>query len=504
MGLYDYNIYGVIKRNARVYKDRIALISESQKINYRQFLEYIDRLACGLSGAGLKKGDRIAILAQNSLEYVYLYGVAAKVGAIMIPINLRLAAEEIDYIIGDVDPKFLFVGAEFHTIMTPLISKYCFQDNCYSMGQASKDFASFNDLMNKNGICPEMDVNFDDEYFIVYTAAVYGKPRGATISHQNMIISNLQLMYRWNLTKEDTHILLLPLYHSFGLCITLSVMQAGGSNIITPKFDTDLALKKIQEDRVTLFGEFPPILDSLLDKAQEGEHDLSSLRIVLGLDRPDTIKRFERMTGATFWTAYAQAETTSFVSMAPYFERPGSAGTPSFAFEVEIMDDNGNFLETGKAGEIVVRGPMVFKGYLNLPIDNEYTFRDGWHHTGDIGRFDEDGYLWYEGRKAEKELIKSGGENVYPAEVEKVVLEHPLIQEVSVIGVPDKQWGEAIKAICVLRNGESLQEVELIEFVGKRIARFKRPKYIVFVQDLPKTKDGSIDRQKIKVIHGKA
>ncbi|MBW1984721.1 MAG: AMP-binding protein, partial [Deltaproteobacteria bacterium] len=182
----------------------------------------------------------------------------------------------------------------------------------------------------------------------------------------------------------------------------------------------------------------------------------------------------------------------------------GSAGIPAFMAEVQLIDGDGNFVETGEQGEIVVRGPVVFNGYWNLDEDNAYTFRDGWHHTGDMGKFDEEGYLFYTGRKPEKELIKPGGENVYPAEVEKTILEHPLVEEVSVIGVPDSKWGEAIKAVCVLKKGESLDETELIEFVASKIARFKKPKHIVYVNELPKTGDGSIDRNKVKEEHGKS
>jgi len=285
--------------------------------------------------------------------------------------------------------------------------------------------------------------------------------------------------------------------------MALNVMQAGGSNILIPKFDVDLALKHIQEDKVTFFAEFPPMLQTLLEKTEEDNCDLSSLRHVAGLDQPDTVKRFEEMSGATFWSLYGQSETSGFVSLAPYFERPGSAGVPCCMAEVEIVDDYGNILETGKSGEIVIRGPMVFKGYWNLEKDNEYTFRDGWHHTGDKGHLDKDGYLWYAGRKAEKELIKPGGENVYPAEVEKAILEHPSVKESVVIGVPDSQWGEAIKAICVLKDGESVTEAEIIEFVAGRIARYKKPKYVVFVPDLPKTEGGIIDKERVKEDYGR-
>jgi len=246
------------------------------------------------------------------------------------------------------------------------------------------------------------------------------------------------------------------------------------------------------------------MLESLLDAAKKEDCDLSSMRVAIGLDNSETMKRFEDVTGGRFWTGYGQAETAGFITLAPFFEKPGSAGLPGYTAQVEIMDVNGRILETGETGEIVARGPMLFKGYWNRPQDTEYTFRNGWHHTGDLGSLDEDGYLWYLGRTAEKELIKPGGENVYPAEVEKIIMDHPFIAEVAVIGVPDEKWGEAVKAICVLKDPETLTEQELIEFVGDRIARYKKPQYISFVFALPKTDGGLIDRQKVKKEHGSA
>jgi long-chain acyl-CoA synthetase len=189
-------------------------------------------------------------------------------------------------------------------------------------------------------------------------------------------------------------------------------------------------------------------------------------------------------------------------TIAPYNEKPGSAGKVLPLAEVQILDDYDNPVPVGQVGEITMKGPMIFQGYWNLPKDNEYTFRGGWHHTGDMGRFDEDGYLWYAGRKADKELIKPGGENVYPAEVEKVILEHPAVEKTVVFGVPDPKWKEGIKAVCELKEGQSLVAQELIDFVGERIARFKKPQYVEFVKDLPLLEDGSPDRAKVKELYG--
>ena len=504
MGIYDFTIYSIIKRNTIVNGERTAWILGDERVTHQEYLERVDRLACGLSKAGLGKSDRIGVLAQNNLEFAYLYGAAAKLGAIMLPINWRLQSEEVEYIIADGGPKVIFADSEFQAQVAPLLSKFDFLKHGYAMGAAEGDFAAFTDLMQNEGDGPEPDVNADDPYVIIHTAAVAGKPRGATLSHRAIITSNIQSMYIWNITAEDCHLCMLPLFHIAGLGTTLTLLHAGGTNVVLAKFDPDLALKHIMENRVSVFVEFPPMLSTLLERNEELKYDLSSLRVVGGLDAPDTMKKYEELTGGTFWTGFGQSETSGFVSFAPVFEKPGSAGIPGFMAEVKLMDRHGSFVETGKTGEIVVRGPVVFNGYWNLEEDNAYTFRYGWHHTGDMGRFDEDGYLFYAGRMPEKELIKPGGENVYPAEVEKVILEHPLIEEVSVIGVPDKKWGEAIKAVCVLKKGKSLKESELIEFVASKIARFKKPKHVVYVPDLPKSDDGTIDRSKVKEEYGKA
>lgn len=503
MGLYDYTIYSVIKHNAIIYRDRIAWKSGDHLITHSQFHENINRLAYGLTDVGLQKGDRIGILAQNSLNYMYLYGACAKIGAIAVPISWRLKEKEIEYIISDAHPKILFAGSEFQEMIGNMIPRLGFVERCCILDKPVEGFTFFNDLLiDKEGDI-QSDVGSNDAFVILYTAALSGEPKGAMLSHQNLIYYNLQTMCVWRLTHEDVNINLLPFFHTQGLVVCLSVMQAGGLNIIIPKFDADLTIKHIQEDRVTVFSEFAPMLTTILDKAREGNCDLSSLRIITGLDSYDTIKRLEECTPATFWIGFGQTETSGgSVSLAPYLKKPGSAGVCTLLNEVKIVDHSGETVETGEVGEIVIRGPLVFKGYWNREKETEYTFRGGWHHTGDKGFLDADGYLWFKGPLTEKELIKTGGENVYPEEVEKAILQHPLVEEAVVFGVPDSKWHEAIKAVCVLKRGQYLDERELVEFVAGRIARFKRPKHIIFISSLPKNKGGDIDRERVKALYG--
>jgi acyl-CoA synthetase (AMP-forming)/AMP-acid ligase II len=205
---------------------------------------------------------------------------------------------------------------------------------------------------------------------------------------------------------------------------------------------------------------------------------------------------------AMFWATFGQSETSGLATLSPYRDRPKSAGRPLFWRSIAVVDSADKPKPAGQTGEIVVRGPTVFKGYWNNETDTAFTFRNGWHHTGDMGYFDADGYLWYAGRAPEKELIKTGGENVYPAEVENAIRQHPDIVEVVVIGVPDPQWSEAIKAVCTQRAGATTTPDEIIEFVAGQIARYKKPKHVVFVAQLPQNDKGEIDRASVKAAHG--
>ncbi|MFZ0725212.1 MAG: AMP-binding protein [Desulfobacterales bacterium] len=506
MALYDFTFYDLINRNARIFNDQPAWyeVDEDRTLSFGDYKTRVDRLAQGLRKAGIKKGDRLGVLGKNSSEFFLLYGAAAALGAIVLPVNWRLAAEEVCFNLNDGAPAALFVDAEYQAMIAGNKTRLPSVTDYYNLKADTGDFRPFSVLSGHAGVFdPAVDPpSASDGFVIIHTAAVGGRPRGALLSQGNILCSDMHLIYLFGTTPKDVHLNLLPLFHIAGLVMVTSCFHVGAQSLNMSRFDAAQAVELIHSRRAGLMFDFSPILASLLDEAEKTGTDIGALRGVLGLDTPETIERYQKMTGGTFYGMYGQTETSCLATLGRYDEQPGAAGKTILLADVGLVDEYDRPVAEGRVGEIVMRGPMVFKGYWNLPDDNARTFRDGWHHTGDLGRFDEQGYLWYAGRKAEKELIKPGGENVYPAEVEKAILAHPAVEKTVVFGVPDPKWKEGIKAVCQLKSGERLDAAELIEFVGRRIARFKKPGYVEFVAELPLRQDGSLDRAAVKKLFG--
>jgi long-chain acyl-CoA synthetase len=504
MGLTDFTVYDFICRNAKIYAERDSIVHNHIRLTHKQFKEKCDQAAAGLIKAGVARGDRLAVVAHNCDEFMILYGAAAKIGAIILPVNWRNQKDEVEFILNDCTPRLVFAGPEYVETVKAVRPKCSAIKKCYSIGasESGSDFAPFAALYSEDGAEEEFDIPADSGFVIIHTAAVTGKARGALLSQGNVVAANFANMAHNGLGPEDCHICILPLFHVAGLFLSMATMHAGGKNVIFGRFDPELTLKLIQQEQGTAFIHFAPILSMLLEKCRQGDVRLPSLKYILGMDTPDNIRAFcEYAPNAQVGTAFAQTEVMGVTSGLAK-DRPGSAGRPTVISNVRLFDDYDHEVPAGAQGEICVRSPAVFLGYWGRGEDTAYTFRNGWHHTGDIGRFDEDGFLWYVKRKAEKELIKPGGENVYPAEVEKVILEHEAVAEVSVIGVADDQWHEAIKAIVVFKEGMSVAPDELREYVASRIARHKKPKYVEVVDALPKNEDGEIDRDRVKKDHG--
>lgn len=493
-----YSLYDVFVRNDKISGDVTALMDGDDHLSFHELHESVVTTATVLAEKGVGKGETVAVLTMNKIGFFILLGALARLGAILVPLNWRLSNGELSYILSDCSPKFLFSDDTHRetaieitkNIDIPILDINCWRPEATEEGQ-DKAMFGFADTV----------VDGDSPLCIIYTAAVEGRPRGAVLSHSNLLAANIQVIIEMGLSATDVNLNMLPLFHITGLNLALAVMQVGGKNIVIEKFDEQKTLELTATENVTLWGSFPPILSRTMALYEKGQHDISSLKYVVGLDGPEVIASFEKMSEAKFWILYGQSETSGFVTFSPASNRLGSAGRQGCLSLFSLIDENGQTVGPGEIGEIVVRGPLVFQGYWKQEKVNDHTFRNGCHHTGDLGQVDDEGYLYFKGRKPEKELIKPGGENVYPAEVEAAILEHPAVKAVCVIGVPDPQFGEGVKAVCVLKSGEKLSGKELTSFVGSRIAGYKKPRYVEFVADLPHKKD-QIDREKVKQLWG--
>lgn len=496
----EQTFYTILQENARTSGTKIALIGSSDSLTYNQLLERVDRLAEGLNQRGIASGERLCLLAHNAIESFLLFGACARTGAIIFPINWRLSSAEVQAVLNLAEPKMVIVdAANLGTLESIEVDSIPLRA---IIGiEPQEGWLSFDDL-SQEAVSEFPVVKADDAFVLLTTAAVEGVPRAATLTHANILTASDQLIDGLGLTPDDRHLAALPLFHVTGLGLSLATLQAGGANIIQERFDPADAVGLMDQHQVSLLASFPPVLATLLEAREATGATWDSLRYVLGLDAPEMIQRLLAESGASFWTGYGQSETSGVVTLIDVREKPGAVGKPLPAAELRCFDEQGNEVPVGAPGEIVVQGPLVFQGYWRDEDANLYAARHGWHHTGDLGRFDEEGYLYYLGRKPEKDLIKSGGENVYPAEVEFAIASLAQVSAVCVIGVPDETWGETVMAVVELKPGETLTDQEVIEAVTARIAAYKKPRRIQLVEVLPRTSEGQIDRAAVKATYG--
>lgn len=495
----SFTHHDLVCRNASLHGDRPAFVCGDERCTHAEYAKRVEGLSGGLARIGIGVGDRIAVLLPNGMEFILLLGAAARLGAIVVPVNARLSAEEIEHVLRDTAPRAIIVAPGLAALLPAWLPDGCV---VYTTGEAEAGRDSMRALHDADPVVPQVDVDDDAALLIIHTAATGGRARGAVLSHRGLLGASLHAVSAWRLTPTDVHVGVLPLFHLAGISLLLAVQRAGGATVLVRGFDPGSLVDEIVRTRGTVLGSFPPMLAALTEACASRGESLPSLRVVTGIDVPETIERFQSVCkGAKFWVGYGQTETSGIVSMAPFDERPGSAGRPIPVNALAVLDDEDRPLPPGNEGEIGLRGPMVFGGYWGVPDSEQPSFRSGWHHTGDLGRLDDEGYLWYAGRSSAKELMKPGGENVYPAEVERCLLEHPDVAEAVVFGVPDEQWGEAVMAVCVAREASAPSADEVIAFVASRIARYKRPKRIVFVASLPRTSTQAIDRAAVKAAH---
>jgi fatty-acyl-CoA synthase len=487
----------LIERNAAFTPDKPATIFEGEALTYAAFNGRIEQTARALKAEfGISRGDRVAILSLNRPDYLVLLYACARLGAMLVPLNWRLAVAEQLFILTDASVKVLLLERAFADVL-PALEKNL-PDTCI----VGLDFApprgiTFDALLSRargDGRNPHTDLNCP--LLIVYTSGTTGRPKGAVLRQEALLWNAVMSQHMHALTSDDHVLTVLPFFHVGGLNIqTTPALHHGATVTIHPRFTPDATLVAIERDRPTLTVLVPTTLQAVTDHPGWRSTDLSSLKAVSTgstIVPPRLIDRFVAR-GVPVLQVYGSTETCPvavYTRLGGDLSRAGSTGLPGLCCEAAIVDDAGNELPPDTPGEIAVRGPNVFYEYWGNEEATREALHDGWYRTGDIGRRDAEGYFWVHDRK--KNLIISGGENIYPAEVERVLLEHPDVVECGVIGRPDSRWDEVPVAYVIRRTGCSVEADDLKAHVLTQLARFKVPRDIVFIDDLPRTALGKV------------
>jgi acyl-CoA synthetase (AMP-forming)/AMP-acid ligase II len=493
------NLGYLLSNTANKYPDRLAIISAEGNWTFEAFDRRTSRLAGALLNAGLKKGDRVALLFFNSSYFVEVYFACLKTGLVAVPVNYRFAGPEIIYVLNDAQPSILFYGSEFETILLEIRQELeTIRIFVSPHGGDSSLAVNYEDFFSKGKrVDPATNVSEEDQCQIMYTSGTTGRPKGAVLTHRNLLWN----LYNTILGREDKTgeraLIVGPLYHTAALNNHFTIQVAlAGTSIIVRKFEPESLLRTIEMKKATIISGAPALYNRLLQHPRAGEYDTSSItKCTSGSDRlPTEVKKrmlnfFPNING--IYEIYGCTEASPSIAILgaeDSLHKDGSAGKAATFLEARIVNDVGRSLPPGEVGELICRGPNVMQGYHRNPEGTKEALRDGWLHTGDLATMDKEGFFYIVDRK--KDMIVSGGENIYPRELEEVLMGHSAISDVAVVGIPDPDWGEAVKAFVVLREGQTINEQELIEYCKKSLASYKKPKAIAFVPSIPRNPSG--------------
>jgi len=490
--------YSVV-RNARKYPNKTAIICEENQRTYSELNERSNQLARALLGLGLVKGDRIGTLSFNSIELMEAYLAHLKIGGVTVPLSAWGTDKEIQHQADFTGCRFFVFHQDFLPRVERIRPSLPQVQNWVCIGTTRPPFSkSYEDLLSPNS--PEdlpIEVKEEDEAFIMFTGGTTGAPKGAVLTHKSLLWNIISVTTEnQSPTPEDVIYYPMPLFHTAALSRFLAYMYAGGTFIVTREFNAQKCLEIIEREGVTAMTGNPTIWGMLLREMEKKHYDTRSMRMYLssqGFLHPRMQQAIETQLfpSAKTYVSYALTEASPGVTILKPGDRPqeaGSVGKPYMCTEVRIVDEEDRDLPVGEVGEIIIKGPTVMKEYYKNPEETAQTLRGGWLHTGDLGKYDADGFLYFVDRK--KDMIKSGGLNIYSKEVEEVLARHPKIAEAVVIGVPDEKWGETVKAVVVVKEGETLSEGEVIDHCKQYLASYKKPTSVSFVDALPKSQFG--------------
>ncbi|MFI8992828.1 o-succinylbenzoate--CoA ligase [Streptomyces sp. NPDC053542] len=488
-------------RRARKTPHRTAVRHEGTATTYAELHERTTRLARALRAAGVRRGDRIAYLGPNHPAFLETFFAAGALGAVFVPLNTRLAGPEIAYQLTDSGAVTL-VHSPTHTDLVTHLG-----DTAATVRTYIEVGPEYEELIAGAGAEPiDEPVTGDEVCIIMYTSGTTGRPKGAMLTHANLTWNALNVLVDTDLTADEVALVSAPLFHTAGLnMLTLPVLLKGGTCVLVESFDAEATFDLIAEHRITFMFGVPTMYERIARSPRWPAADLSSLRLLTCGGSPVSgplIAAYQER-GLAFQQGYGMTEAAPgalFLDGEHAVSKAGSAGVPHFFTDVRVVRPDLSPTAIGETGEVLVRGPNVMPGYWGLPEESAAAFADGWFRTGDAARIDADGYVTVVDRL--KDMIISGGENVYPAEVENALLAHPGVAECAVIGVPDERWGEVPRAVVVAREGCALDPAEVLDALAGQLAKYKIPKSVVVADELPRTASGKLLKPRVRALYG--
>ena len=502
--------------------DKTAIVYEDKRYTFSQLNERVNRLANGLIKLGVKAGDRVAFIQVNCNQCVETYFAVAKTGAIYLPLNFRAKEKELAYMLDTAEATTILMVERYLPMIRSIQPEVKSLKNLISIESKQDDMLYYEDIVNASSADEVFaEISEDDTTILMYTAGTTGFPKGVMLSHLSFSSYMLENVSPANPESDECNILTVPLYHVAGIQAMMAAIYGGRTLVMERQFEPEEWMTLVETEKANRAMMVPTMLKQLLDHPNFKEHDLSSLRVITygaaPMPLPVIRKALEEFPGVNFINAFGQTETASTITaLGPEdhvltgteeekekkLQRLASIGKPMADVEMKVIDDDGNALGPNEVGEILARGQRVMSGYWK---DEEKTAKtidkDGWVHTGDVGYVDEDGYYFLSGRSSD--MIIRAGENISPEELENVIREHPKVEDVAVIGVPDETWGEEPRAVVIPKKGEKPTEEEIMEWCRKGLASFKRPRTVVFVDDLPRNPMGKLVKKDIREKYGK-
>ncbi len=486
----------IVSANARRTPDADAVIAEDARLSFRDLDERTGRLGGALRAAGLQPGDRVALLAANELEYVEIQAACARSGFTLVPLNTRLAIPELAYIVGDSAPRVLIGGRGEDSRISALGKEHGLRLLGLGSGREAGAVEAYDDFLSAGVADPEADpLDADLTTTFLYTSGTTGRPKGAMIDRSGMMARVFVNALEMEARPDDRFLHSLPMFH-IGAFLTYAILFRGGATVMLRTFTAEEWFATLERERCTTTVLVPTLIQMLLESPASATHDASSLRLIVyggASIEPPLLRRAIERFGCGFHQQYGMTETGAQTILRPDDHDPAddealaSGGTAAVSFDVRVVDGADVPVPDGKIGEIVCRGPAVMSGYWNLPQVTAETLRNGWMHTGDLGRFDERGYLHVVDRR--NDMIISGGENVYPREVEAVLAEHPGVTDCAVIGLPDPKWGEVVTGVLA---GDAPPDEALDTYLRARLAAYKIPKRWIRIGELPRNITGKV------------